>query len=108
MQISVESEVRWNGVGTRWGARGKDKHGNMLVMAVLRGVREQLQDTGPLSINAFEPGISGHDDQIWNEECIARVFDEPTGEQLDSEQVQLTNSNEIEFLRTVSSVRESP
>ncbi|CAK0826515.1 unnamed protein product [Prorocentrum cordatum] len=71
-----------------------------IVAAVLRGLRRQLQQDGAVSINALEPGITGHDTQEWDEDGLEQFFDELTGERLNSRDVREAKVKEIEFLRT--------
>ncbi|CAK0871008.1 unnamed protein product [Prorocentrum cordatum] len=71
-----------------------------IVAAVLRGLRRQLQQDGAVSINALEPGITGHDTQEWGEDGLEQFFDELTGERLNSRDVREAKVKEIEFLRT--------
>ena len=71
-----------------------------IVAAVLRGLRRQLQQDGAVSINAMEPGITGHDTQVWDEDGLERFFDELTGERLNPRDVREAKVKEIEFLRT--------
>ena len=59
--------------------------GTELVTAVLKGLKQQLQDDGSLSINAFESGVAGHDLQTCEENHVGKFFDELTGAPLDPE-----------------------
>ena len=49
--------------------------GTELVTSVLKGLRQQLQDAWVLSINAFEPRMTGHDLQEWKENHVGQCFD---------------------------------
>ena len=71
-----------------------------IVAAVLRGLRRQLQKDGAVSINALEPGLTGHDTQEWDEDGLEQFFDELTGERLNPKDVREAKVKEIEFLRT--------
>ena len=71
-----------------------------VVAAVLRGLRRQLQQDGAISINALDPGVTGHDAQEWDEDGLEQFFDELTGERLNPKDVREAKVKEIEFLRT--------
>ncbi|CAK0797196.1 unnamed protein product [Prorocentrum cordatum] len=79
-----------------------------IVAAVLRGLRRQLQQDGAVSINALEPGLTGHDTQEWDEDGLEQFFDELTGERLRPKDVREVKVKEIEFLRTFPVYEEVP
>ena len=74
--------------GKRWSDHNAGDCDAELVTAVLKGLKQQLQDDGLLSTNAFEPGMTGHELQTWDENHIEQFFDELTGVPLDPEQVK--------------------
>ena len=68
-----------------WSGHSPSDSDTGLVTAVLKGLKHQSQDDGLLSINAFEPGMTGHDLQTWEEGRVEKIFDELTGAPLDPE-----------------------
>jgi len=74
--------------------------GDLLVGAVLRGLRQELQERGILSVNALEPGDTGHEPGEVPEEDIAKFYDEASGVLLNSSLVRAARQEEIKFLHS--------
>ena len=81
LDASLKTLKRWSGHGT--GGSGAE-----LVTAMLKGLKQPLQDDGLLSINAFESGMTGHDLQPRDEHHMEKVFEELVGASLNTEDLQ--------------------
>ena len=80
--------------------RRPDEGGDLLVGAVLRGLRQELQERGILSVSALEPGDTGHEPGGVPDEEVATFYDEASGVLLDSALVRAARQEEIKFLRS--------
>eukprot|EP00971_Amphidinium_carterae_P113479 2248307-Amphidinium_carterae.1 len=72
----------------------------MLVTAVLRGLREQMEQDGKMSVNSLEPGATGHDETEYPEEDVAEFYDDVSGELLPTAGVRQARKEELEFLQS--------
>ena len=72
--------------GERWSEHSTNDSGTELVTAVLQGLKQQLQDDELLIIHAFEPRMTGHDLQTWEEIHVKKFCNELLGAPMDPDQ----------------------
>ena len=89
-------------------AKGTEEYQPILVAAVLRGLRRQLQEEGILSLNALEPGATGHDVESIPEEDVEKFYDDSSGEMLPAVAVRKARREEIDFLNRFPVYRKVP
>ena len=59
--IAEELPKEMRTLGKSWSEHRTSDSETELVTAVLKGLKQQLQDDGLLSVDAFEPGVTGQD-----------------------------------------------
>ena len=79
-----------------------------LVLAILRGLRTQLQADGKMEVNSVGPHFTGHDDEAVDEEDIAKFYDDVTGKMLPGHLVRAARQEEIKFLNTFRVYKKVP
>ena len=79
-----------------------------LVLAILRGLRTQLQADGKMEVNSVGPHFTGHDDEAVDEEDIAKFYDDVTGKMLPGHLVRAARQEEIKFLNTFPVYKKVP
>ena len=76
-----------------------------LVLAILKGLRTQLQVDGKMKVCSVGARFTEHDDEPIDEEDIARIHDDVTGNLLPGHMVRAARQEKIKFLKTFQCTR---
>ena len=79
-----------------------------LVLAILKGVRTQLQVDGKMEVCSVRPHVTTHDDEPIDEEEIAKFYGDVTAEMLPGHLLRAARQEEIKFLNTFPVYKKVP